>query len=556
MKKWLIPLVLVLVVSFLLSACSTATPSQTAPPSTSKPATTSAPAPTTGPAPTNAPPAPTTSAPATTTPLAQSPTKGGIMKFAMTRPPIAFGYPPKIVGPDNHYARPFFERLLLQDNTGAYKGELATGYDIAADGKSITFKLRQGVQFSDGTPFNAAAVKWNFDTLIPPKSNILSGVTSVDAVDDYTLRLNIPAFNNLLLYSLAVDMRTCIVSPTAIQKNTLDWAATHPVGTGPYILKGFEPGVSISYTKNPNYWNKDLPLLDGIQASAISDPMTQAISLKSGDLNFLYDAAPASAAQLRDAGYTLQITGGTIQSMSGDTFNPDSVWADQRIREAVEYAIDKEAICSGPGMGLYKPAYQITVEGSTEYNTALTPRKYDVAKAKQLLAAAGKANGFETTFYLNQTDWRDGWVAVQDYLSKVGIKMTIQLMAPAEYEANLRQSNKLAKNGSTYAVFELRGNNLFLCDSYLKSTSPYYKFMARTPGIDDVINQAEAAKDEPTRIKGMQQIAKMTYDTAPFIPLWVQPRIMVTDKIVQNPGFFINGDAMNGNLGYNSWLKK
>ena len=371
-----------------------------------------------------------------------------------------------------------------------------------------------------------------------------------------TIKLNVPAFSNLLLYSLAVDMRLGIVSPTAVEKNGLDWAATHPVGTGPYILKAFEPNSSISYDRNPNYWNKNLPYLDGIKASAMSDAMTQVMSLKSGDLNFIYDATPAGAAQLRDAGYPLQIAGGTIQSMSGDTFNPDSVWADQRIREAVEYAIDKEAICSGPGMGLYKPAYQLALEGSPDFNTTLTPRKYDVAKAKELLAAAGKPSGFETTFYLNQTDWRDGWVAVQGYLDKVGIKMTIQLMAPADYETNLRKGNKLAKNGSTYTVMELRANNLFLCDSYLRAKSPYYLFMARTPGIDAVIDQAAAAKDEATRVKGMQQIAKMTADSAPFIPLWVQPRIMVTDKIVQNPGFFIYGDAMNGNLGYNSWLKK
>jgi len=472
----------------------------------------------------------------------------------MTRPPVAFGYPPKIAGPDNHYARPFFERLLFQDNTGAYQGELATSYEIAADGKSITFKLRQGVQFSDGTPFNAAAVKWNFDSLVPPKSNVLTGVSSIDAVDDYTLRLNMPSFNNLMLYSIAVDMRLCIVSPTAIQKNNLDWAATHPVGTGPYILKDFQPSASISYIKNPNYWNKGYPYLDGMIGNAISDPMTQALALKSGDINFIWDAAPASAAQLRDAGYPLKVAPGTLQSLGGDTANPSSIWADQRIRDAVEYAIDKDAICSGPGMGLYKPMYQIALEGTPDYNPALAPKKYNVAKAKELLAAAGKASGFEFSLFLNQAEWRDGYVAIQSYLSQVGIKMNINLIAPAEFETNVRQGGKLAANGTTQLIMELRGNNLFMCDSYLKTTSNYYGFMAKAPGIDAAVNSAEAAKDEPTRIKGMQAIAKIIYDNEPFIPLWAQPRIMVTDKLVQDPGFMINGDPMNGRLGYFSWL--
>ena len=134
--------------------------------------------------------------------------------------------------------------------------------------------------------------------------------------------------------------------------------------------------------------------------------------------------------------------------------------------------------------------------------------------------------------------------------------MNIILMAPAEYESNLRKGDKLPLNAGTYTVMELRGNNLFMCESYLKSNSPYYLFMARTPGIDAVIAKAEAATDEATRIKGMQEIGKMTYDTEPFITLWAQPRILVEDDKVQDPGFFINGDAMNGNLGYQSWLKK
>jgi ABC-type transport system substrate-binding protein len=80
--------------------------------------------------------------------------------------------------------------------------------------------------------------------------------------------------------------------------------------------------------------------------------------------------------------------------------------------------------------------------------------------------------------------------------------------------------------------------------------------MSRPKIIDDVINQSEAAKDEPTRIKGMQQIAKIIYDNQTFVPLWAQPRIMVTDKLVQNTGFMINGDSMNCNVGYTSWLNK
>jgi peptide/nickel transport system substrate-binding protein len=544
MKKWFVLPLLILIVAILVSACGTQTPS----------ATSQAPAPTTSAY------AATSTVPATTakptTPTTPQPITGGIMKFAMTRPPVSFGYPPKISGPDNHYARPFFERLIAQDNTGTYVPELALSWDVSADGKTLTFKLRQGVQFSDGTDFNADAVKWNFDGLIPPKSNVLPYVSSIDVVDPYTVRFNLPSFNNLIFYSLAVDMRLCMVSPTAVQKNGVDWATTHPVGTGPYILKSFEPNSSITYTKNPNYWNKGLPYLDGIVASAISDAMTQAVSLKSGDINFIWDAQPTTAAQLRDAGYNLQIAPGTLQSISMDTVSPDSIFADQRIREAVEYAIDKEAIVNGPGMGLYKAAYQVVPTTSSDYNTTLAPRKYDPVKAQQLLAAAGKPNGFEFTYFLNQAEWRDGYIMAQDYLAKVGIKMNISLIAPAVFETNMRQQGKIDKSGSTQSIFEMRANNLFMFDSYLRTTSPYYGYMVRPAGIDALINQAEAVQSEAAKTPIMQQICKLVYDNEPFVPMWIQPRIMVTDKLVQNPGFMINGDAMNGRLGYNSWLSK
>ncbi len=548
MNKWLIPLVLALVLSFILSACTpSAAPTTQAP----APKTSSAPAQTTSA------PAQTSAAPSSTSPVAAgSPVRGGIMKFAMTRPPSAFGYPPRITGPDNSFARPFFERLLFQDASGAYQGELATSYTIAPDGKSVTFKLRQGVQFNDGTPFNAASVKWNFDPLIPPKGNVLSGVTSIDAPDDYTIVLNMSSFNNLLLYSVAVDMRLCIASPTAIQKNGVDWAATHPIGTGPYMLKDYQPNASITYAKNPNYWNKDLPYLDGMVGYAIADPMTQAVSLKSGDINFIWDAAPASAVQLRDAGYTVKVLPGTLQSMGFDTANPNSIWTDLRIRQAVEYAVDKEAICSGPGMGLYQPIYQVALTGSPDYNNSLTPRKYDPAKAKQLLADAGKSNGFEFTFYINQSEWKDGFTAVQNYLAQVGIKMNIEYVAPAAYESNYRQGKTIAPNGADELIMELRGNNLFLCDSYLRTTSPYYGYLARPQGIDDVIKQAEAATNEQTRLDGMHQIDKLVYDNESFIPMWAQPRIMVLDNKTHNPGFMITSDPMNQNTGFQSWLSK
>ena len=223
-----------------------------------------------------------------------------------------FGYPPRIIGAARDYAPPFFDHLLSIGDDGKYKPGLALSWDTSADGKAITFKLRQGVKFHDGTPFNAQAVKSNIDNLIPPNAAILHGITSVDVVDDYTVKLNLPAYNNLILFHFAANPATYMYSPEALKKNGADWATTHPVGTGPFMLKDYQPNISLTLVKNPNYWQKGLPYLDGIEITMVPDPMTQMITLKAGQAHAIYDATTAAAAQLRDAGYPLQIAPGGL----------------------------------------------------------------------------------------------------------------------------------------------------------------------------------------------------------------------------------------------------
>ena len=195
-----------------------------------------------------------------------------------------------MAGAARDYAPPFFDRLLSVGDDGKYKPGLALSWDTSKDGKTITFKLRQGVTFHDGTPFNAQAVKSNLDNLIPPKATILTGITSVDVVDDYTVKLNLSSYNNLILYHFAANPATYMYSPEALKKNGADWATTHPVGTGPFMLKDYQPNISLTLVKNPNYWQKGLPYLDGIEMTMVPDPMTQMLTFKAGQANAIYDA--------------------------------------------------------------------------------------------------------------------------------------------------------------------------------------------------------------------------------------------------------------------------
>ena len=476
--------------------------------------------------------------------------------MSFTRPPVNFGYPPGITGPDQNYSRPFFEKLMRLDDNFVYKPELATSWDVAADGKSITFKLRQGVKFHDGTDFNADAVKSNYDSLLPPKSTILTGISTIDKIDAYTVKFNLPAYNNLILFSLAADARCGIASPDALAKNGVDGSRTLPVGTGPFKLKSFERNTSVTYSKNTNYWNKDLPYIDELQMIGIPDPMTQLASFKAGDINVIYDASITIADQLVKEGYQLINSPGTTQCYCFDVNHADSYFANQKVREAIEYAVDKEAIMKGPMHGFYKSAYQTIITGSPAYNPDLQPRLYDPVKAKQLLTEAGYGSGFSFKYLINETENQDPPTMVQSYLAKVGLTMEIVKMAPAAFESSVRVGGTLPKNTAAHMVLDYRAEPLFILNTYLRSNSPYYQNTVRPAGIDALLDQAMAARDDASKNKLIQQISKLVFDNASYIPMQVQPRLVIIDKKVNNIGFCKSGDCNNGYVGYETWLTK
>jgi peptide/nickel transport system substrate-binding protein len=485
---------------------------------------------------------------------AAQPQPGGIWEVLLKSKSSSFGYPPRIVGADKDFAPPFFDHLLSVGDDGKYKPVLALSWDTSADGKAITFKLRKGVTFHDGTPFNAQAVKSNIDNLILPEKTILSGITSVDVVDDYTVKLNLPVYNNLILFHFATNPVTYIYSPEALKKNGVEWAMTHPVGTGPFMLKDFQPSVSLTLVKNPNYWQRGLPYLEGIKISIVPDAMTQMITLKAGQADAIYDATATAAAQLRAEGYTMQMSPGSLTAINFDTKNSE-YFSKRQVREAMEYAIDKEAICSLPGKGLYIPVYQIVSSISPDYNKACPPHKYDPAKAKKLLAEAGYPNGFSFKVFVLDTQWRDGWVAVQSYLDKVGIKMDINYINTSAFNL-IRAGGKIEKGTAAHHTNQNSSNTLYMIDTYWRSNSVTFPYIVRPDGIDKLIDQAKLSRDPAAITKINREIIKLIYDDETIVPLWSHPRLAVVDKSVQNTGWFIYGDADNNEFGTKSWLKK
>jgi peptide/nickel transport system substrate-binding protein len=417
MKKALLILIaLAVLLSLGLIACGgpTATTPATTTPATTTPATTT-PA-TTTPATTT----PATTTPATTTPATTTPPPdkyGGILKEVLTvGPATPIGYPPESAPDAAADAVPALEGLVRVRSGGIVEPLLATSWDIAPDGKSITFHLRQGVKFHDGSDFKAAAVKWIFDKMIEAKR--ATDWDSVDVIDDYTVRVNIPGYKNTILTSFS---NPGIISTTSLEINGLEWARWHPVGTGPFKFVEYERDSRLVYERNDDYWQKGLPYLDGVEFVVIADETVRKIAFQKGDIHTMR-ASGITAVELKDMGFDYVTRPGGTFVLIPDSKNAGSIFADRKVRLAISHAIDRESLAEALGYGFAAPAYQI-FPGFTETAIPnLDKAEFDQDLAKQLLTEAGYPDGFKTTIHaFIRVVPKDYVSAIANMLDEVGI---------------------------------------------------------------------------------------------------------------------------------------
>jgi ABC-type transport system substrate-binding protein len=214
-------------------------------------------------------------------------------------PQTAGGWPADVFGPDASSYQYCMEPLLHADGKGGGVPWLAESYKIADDLMSITFTLRKDVKFHDGTDFNAQAAKWNLDNHIAQKSTYAQYWASVEVIDDYTLKVNFTMWVNTILSGFADSPGAWMVSPTAFEKNGKDWMRDNPVGTGPFKFVSFQRDVGYTVEKNPDYWIKGRPYLDGIEILYVADPLTQKAAMQAGEADMLEMEPGKGAADMK-----------------------------------------------------------------------------------------------------------------------------------------------------------------------------------------------------------------------------------------------------------------
>ncbi|MHB8867360.1 MAG: ABC transporter substrate-binding protein, partial [Thermoleophilia bacterium] len=396
--------------------------------------------------------------------------------------------------------------------------------------------------------------KFCWDLLIG-KDPTFSQVTSVEVVDPLTLKVNLKQFDNQILQNLSRGAGA-VFSPTAFKENGEEWLQTHPIGTGPWLLKEFLPDQVMRLERNPDYWDKELPYLDSVEIQMITDANTALASLKAGELDALNNIDPISAAELKAEGvFTLQGFFGPTIMLEMNTTDPTSVWTDIRMRQALEYAIDKEGITEAVGLGFMIPSYEICKGIHDITDPGTTPRTYDVEKAKQLMAEAGHADGLTVKLtYDSGRNPPDIIAALQASLAEVNITLELNGLAGAAYN----QASFEPEPGSGLRLEGQRGgspNVLNGVNETLSERSIFFPGVKRPEGWQGMIDEALQKEDLADATPILVDMEKAAYDDVMMVPLWIVQFVSAYDaaKVNDIDFFFANAPAARFDL---AWLTK
>ena len=466
-----------------------------------------------------------------------------------------------------------YEPLIYQDLDNTYKGLLAESWTVSLDSKTITFKLRSGISFTDGTPFNADAVKFTFERLqrVGSKSPIFEtfkNVTSMEAKDAATFVMNMKEPYAPIFHDLQVSYAG-ILSPTATKaaNDKIDRAA---VGTGPYKLKEFQTGQQITLERNPEYkWapalfaNRGAPYIQELRYRVIAEPATQLAALDAGEVDVLGLRAQDLAKYSNDPRFKIfdSFTFG-LTYLGFDAKRPP--FDNPKLRAALAKAVNKDEIVQVVFENKLAKAQCCPIAESIQgYDAKLKEfeQKFDAAKAKSELDGLGYkagADGMRTApdgkpwrpvLYTTNSDTH-GKIAtlLQAQLKAVGVDLQIkQLEAGALLAATPKAEHDLYLNG--YSWNEPDMFSLFLsCDRITSSNRVLYC----NPQLEDLIKKGRTELDQSKRMQIYFEAQKLTLQESPWQPLYMPvSKTAVTVKIQD-----LKQSQAGGLYWHDAWVKK
>jgi peptide/nickel transport system substrate-binding protein len=438
--------------------------------------------------------------------------------------------------------------LTTNGVTGQYTGNLASSWALNRTAKTLTFRLRNGIRFSDGTPVTSSDVKFSFVRGLEDPLSYLPGVmnmltitkaSDITTPDAKTVVFHFKKFNPFT-YELMSIWATGIVSEKAVKAHATPkdpwanaWLKTHMVSTGPYVLSNSVPGVEYDFSPNPYYWDKaHYPCNGGIVVKVTPNASDRLLLIEKGGVDVARSLNSKDIPQLQTKS-NLQVLKYTTSDMRELGLNVKvKPFNNQLVRQAIAYAIPYNQILKTVWSGYASPLKSIVPPGMPTSAPGTWPYSTNLAKAKQLLAKAGYAKGFSTTLFTRSEDTEDqnAAVLIQESLAKIGVHVTIQKMLTAAYAA--RQFNQ-------------RDMPMFFWNWISFTNDPYYDFTFLTqckqgtnyanycnPKVDSLIAKGMYEANPAKRAAVSAQIQKLVAQGAAAIGIGTPDSVVVMSKNV------------------------
>lgn len=456
---------------------------------------------------------------------------GGKLKVGVTLEPGTLDTAIPLSGGDTVFLATMYNPLVTIDHfVPNPQLSLAEKWEIV-DPTTITFTLRQGVKFHDGTDFDAEAVKWNFTRILDPatksaaRSNLVD-IDRVETVDKQTAKFVLKSPNATLLTSLGTVYGAGMASPTAVQKWGKEFTS-HPVGTGPFVFDQWVPGSHVTVKRNPNYWEKDpsgkvLPYLDEVTIQAIQDDTVRFANLQTGDVHYagLGTKDWAAAEKNGDLAMVKGLPGAPVNSVL--VFNLDKEPANNvNLRKAMAFALDPSVVVKNVYFG-YAEVMQGGMRQPGSWAFGPTPGRplYDVARAKEFLKAGGMPDGFPVNVITYTSPAINQQTEVyQEQWAKVGIRAQITTQdvttgTDSFFVKGLFPTYSTSWSGTS---FEPNGPA-----SLIYGKESYYNPMKKavSPELDDLIIKGKQTYDLDERKKIYDRIDQIVLiDQCFFVPM-------------------------------------
>ena len=452
----------------------------------------------------------------------------GVPQDALTVDPIASSDNPSI-----WTELLIYDQLVRPSKDGTkLEPSLAESWTVAPDGKEFRFHLRDAT-FSNGQKVTAADVAFSLKRAAGEKSEwgrFFRPITSYEVVDDNTIVMKLdkpftPMLNNLAMFSAS------ILPANLVQEHGDKFFET-PVGSGPFILKSWSRGQRQELVRNPGYWQAGKPALDGVVVEVVPEDNSRVLKLKAGELDAIIGVPVNQADSLRNDP--------AIQVGVAPVFRIDMVqlnnskppFNDVRVRQALNYALDKDALIKGILRGNATPASS-SIPVMAYHNTAIQPYPMDLVHAKALLTEAGLPNGFKSTMLVagGDTTGRQVAAAIQALLKKTGIEIEIRTIEGSSLFSTTKTGNyEMALSHATSDTIDPDQSIGFTAVNPERANA--YHTQWRDDRVNELYAEERTTPDGPERGKLFQEMEARIHDGAPFIFLWTPNELFATRKTV------------------------